>query len=120
MLRTNTDFIFILRENIINNRKKLYEQYAGMFPTFDMFSSTMDQCTENYECLVIDNTIQSNKIEDQIFWYKAEPHSEFKMGPPEIWAYSEQNYNDDDDEDININTYNKEKKRGPRLHVKKI
>ena len=31
----------------------------------------MDQCTENYECLVISNNAKSNKLEDQIFWYKA-------------------------------------------------
>ena len=33
-LRTNIDFVFILRENIYNNRKRIYEHYAGMFPTF--------------------------------------------------------------------------------------
>ena len=31
----------------------------------------MDQCTENYECLVVCNNAKSNKLEDQIFWYKA-------------------------------------------------
>ena len=31
-LRTNIDFIFILRENYVSNRKRLYEHYAGMFP----------------------------------------------------------------------------------------
>ena len=34
VLRTNIDYVFILRENIFMNRKKLYDQYAGMFPTF--------------------------------------------------------------------------------------
>lgn len=121
-LRSNIDYVFILRENIVSNRKRIYEHYAGMFPTFEMFCSVMDQCTENFECLVIDNNIQSNKIEDQVFWYKAQSHENFRMGPPEVWGYSEQNCIDDDDEEeeININTYNKEKKRGPKLHVKKI
>ena len=36
-LRTNIDYVFILRENFISNRKKIYEQYAGMFPSFDVF-----------------------------------------------------------------------------------
>ena len=44
-LRTNVDFVFILRENFINNRKRLYDHYAGMFPTFEMFCQVMDQCT---------------------------------------------------------------------------
>ena len=37
-----------------------------------MFFQVMDQCTENYECLVINNNAKSNKLEDQVFWYKAE------------------------------------------------
>jgi hypothetical protein len=119
-LRSNIDFVFIFRENVVANRKRLYEQYAGMFPTFEMFCKVMDQCTENFECLVIDNTIQSNKIEDQVYWYKSEDHGEFKMCPPEIWEYSEKNYMDDNvDDEININTYYKPS-RGPKLNVKKL
>jgi hypothetical protein len=86
ILRTNIDYIFILRENIIANRFRIYNQFAGMFPTFEIFCQIMDQCTENYECLVIHNGSKSNKIEDQVFWYKAEPHSDFKLGAKEHWA----------------------------------
>ena len=73
-LRTNIDYVFILREPYLANRKRIYENYAGMFPTFESFSQVMDQCTENYECLVINNNAKSNKLQDQIFWYKAESH----------------------------------------------
>ena len=41
--------------------------------SFESFCQVMDQCTENYECLVINNNSKSNKLQDQIFWYKAEP-----------------------------------------------
>jgi hypothetical protein len=85
-LRTNVDFIFILRENITSNRRRIYDNYAGMFPTFEMFSQFMDQCTENFECLVICNGIQSNKLEDQVFWYKASDHPPFKMCDDSLWA----------------------------------
>ena len=54
-LRTNIDYIFILRENYVSNRKRLYEHYAGMFPNFEMFCQVMDQCTENYECLELNH-----------------------------------------------------------------
>ena len=30
-LRTNIDYVFILRENYVSNRKRLYEHYVGMF-----------------------------------------------------------------------------------------
>ena len=90
-LRTNVDFVFILRENFVTNRRRLYEHYAGMFPTFEMFCQVMDQCTENFECLVINNNAKSNKLEDQVFWYKASEHDDFKLGAQEYWDYAEQN-----------------------------
>ena len=62
-----------------------------MFPSFEMFCQVMDQCTENFECLVINNNAQSNKLEDQVFWYKAPEHDDFKLGAQEYWDYAEQN-----------------------------
>ena len=85
-LRTNVDFVFILRENVLGNRKRIYENYAGMFPTFEMFCQFMDQCTENYECLVICNGVQSNRLEDQVFWYKASDHPPFKLCDQSLWV----------------------------------
>ncbi len=35
--RSSIDYIFILRENIISNRKRIYDRYAGMFPTFEVY-----------------------------------------------------------------------------------
>src|SRR6056300_1370189 len=69
-LRTNIDYTFILREPYIANRKRIYENYAGMFPTFESFCQVMYQSTENYECLVVANIAKSNKLHYQIFWYK--------------------------------------------------
>lgn len=86
-LRTNIDYVFILRENFINNRKKIYEQYAGMFPSFDVFCQVMDQCTEDFNCLVINNNSKSNKLEDQVFWYKAAPHEDFRLCKKEVWDW---------------------------------
>ena len=114
-LRTNIDYTFILREPYITNRKRIYENYAGMFPTFESFCQVMDQCTENYECLVIANNARSNKLEDQIFWYKAEPHDNFKLGSKEFWALSENVNSDDEDEVYDPNSV----KKGPRINVKK-
>jgi hypothetical protein len=37
-LRCNVDYVFILRENIVKNRERIYANYAGMFPNFDTFS----------------------------------------------------------------------------------
>lgn len=118
-LRTNVDYVFILRENIISNRKRLYEHYAGMFPTFEIFCQVMDQCTNNFECLVIDNTTKSNKIEDMVFWYKADNHNEFKLGAPEFWKHHSEHYSSKgNEEDDDISKYGK-KKNTPHINVNK-
>ena len=117
-LRTNIDYVFILREPYIANRKRIYENYAGMFPTFESFCQVMDQCTENYECLVIDNNVKSNKLSEQIFWYKADStiRHDFKLGAKEFWEMSK-NIKDDDEE----TPYNPEQYRkiGQKINVKK-
>jgi hypothetical protein len=84
VLRNNIDYIFIFRNNILKEKQKIYDNYAGMFPSFEAFNQVMNQTTENFECLVIDNKIQSNKLEDQVFWYKAS-ESNFKMCSQDIW-----------------------------------
>ena len=116
-LRTNIDYVFILREPYINNRKKIYENYAGMFPTFESFCQVMDQCTENYECLVINNNSKSNKLTEQIFWYKAESHPNFKLGSKEYWELSK-NLPDDDDDD-KYDPSKSKKTTGQTIQVKK-
>jgi len=115
-LRTNIDYTFILREPYINNRKRIYENFAGMFSTFESFCQVMDQCTENFECLVVSNNAKSNKLEDQIFWYKANPHRDFKLGSKEFWEMSKNIGSDDEDEQYDPNAFNK---RRPKINVKK-
>ena len=117
-LRTNIDYVFILREPYITNRKRIYENYAGMFPTFESFCQVMDQCTENYECLVINNNSKSNKLHDQIFWYKADPHGDFKLGSKEFWEMSK-NLGSDDEDDAYDPQSARKKSSGPKINVKK-
>tara|TARA_B110000967_G_scaffold185792_1_gene206377 strand:+ start:77 stop:889 length:813 start_codon:yes stop_codon:yes gene_type:complete len=117
-LRTNIDYVFILREPYIANRKRIWENYAGMFPTFESFCQVMDQCTENFECLVINNNAKSNKLQDQIFWYKAQNHGNFKLGSKEFWELSKDIGSDDEDEIYDPNSVQK-KGAGPKIHVKK-
>lgn len=88
-LRTNIDYVFLFRENIIKNRKRIYDNFAGMFPSFECFCSTMDKYTENYGCIVIHNGAKSNQIVDQVYWYKASPHDDFRMCDDVLWKMSE-------------------------------
>ena len=116
-LRTNIDYVFILREPYIANRKRIYENYAGMFPTFESFCQVKDQCTESYECLVINNNAKSNKLNDQIFLYKAEHQKNFKLGSKEFWEISKTLDSDDEEEIYDPNSANK--KKGPKINVRK-
>ena len=89
-----------------------------MFPTFESFCQVMDQCTENYECLVINNNAKSNKLHDQIFWYKAENHNAFRLGSKEFWDLSKGINSDDEDEQYDPNSARKPR-AGPKINVKK-
>ena len=116
-LRTNIDYVFILREPYIANRKRIFENYAGMFPTFESFCQVMDQCTENYECLVINNNAKSNKLQDQVFWYKADSHNDFKLGSKEFWELSKDMHSDDEDEKYDPGN-TKKRGQGPKISVR--
>ncbi len=98
-LRANIDYIFVLRENILSNKEKIYKNFFGIFPNFAMFNEVMNKCTENFECLVLDNTSRSNNIDEVVFWYKAPLRGKFKIGGKQFWKHHKKNYNDRYDEE---------------------
>lgn len=89
--RNNFSYVFILREPFMNIRRKIYEYFAGMFPTFEIFNRVMDVCTADYGCLVIDNTTHSNDITDMVFYYKGPMSPPYKTGADIFWEYSLEN-----------------------------
>lgn len=92
-LRSNMDYVFIFKDTIIANKKRLYENYAGMFSSFNVFCATMDKYTEDHGCLVICNDSTSNKLEDQIFYYKAKDNGPFRMCDNMLWEMDEKKQN---------------------------
>jgi hypothetical protein len=78
----------------------------------------MDQCTENYECLVIDNNVKSNKLSEQIFWYKAnlDIRNDFKLGSKEFWEMSKSIADEEEDPPYNPEQY---RKTAQKINVKK-
>lgn len=97
-IRCNIDFVFVLRDNIIQNRERLYKNFFGLLPSFGAFQQLMDATTENYECLVLNNKTQSNRLEDSMFYYKASLHHSFRMGSPGLWRFHNDRYDPDHDE----------------------
>lgn len=117
-LRTNIDYVFILREPTFSNRKRIYENYAGMFPTFEAFCQVLDQTTENYDCLVINNNSKSNRLTDQVFWYHAEERPKFRLCDAQFWELSKELESDDEEEKYDPSAH-KKKKNQPNIVVKK-
>lgn len=122
-MRSNFDYIFLLAEDIISNRKRLYEHYAGMFPTFDIFQQVFTDITEDYGILVINNRIHSKNITDKVFWYKAKKIGSFKIGNSKYHSYNKTAYNTDWNK--NILTFNpdmliKSKRNSIKVSVDKI
>lgn len=102
-LRMNADYVFVFNDIDHNNRKRLYENFFGIFPSREVFDKVMDACTEDYHCLVLDKRKASNKVEDRVFWYKAKERSNFRVGSSAFWKYHMINYNpeaSDEDEDV--------------------
>lgn len=120
VLRANIDYVFILREQVVSNRKRIYENYCGILPSFDVFCSVLDQTTENYECLVVDNTSRSNKIEDQLFYYKAEEAPPFTIGSKQLWQENNDRLNSDSDDEEPFDSRKSGKKGKLWLEVKKV
>jgi hypothetical protein len=92
-LRSNFDYVFLLAEDIITNRKRLYDHYAGMFPSFGIFCDVFSALTENYGMMVINNRVQSKTLKDKVFWFKAKSSlPTFRIGSKKYKEYHEKTY----------------------------
>ena len=78
-IRCNIDYVFIFKENFVSNKRRLYEHYCGMFPSFEVFDKFFTEFfKDDYECLVVDNTNwRGSNIEDNLYWYKAKRRKNF-------------------------------------------
>jgi len=91
-IRSNVDGIFILRETVRNNRKALYDNYASVIPDYGLFCDLMDNLTNDYTALYINNSVQSNNWQDCVFYYKAIPPPDFKFGCNDYWTFHYDRY----------------------------
>ncbi|MEM3061938.1 MAG: ATPase/DNA packaging protein [Nitrososphaerota archaeon] len=78
-LRLNFDYIFLLKEDSAINKKKLWDNYASMFPSLPAFEKVFTVCTKDYCSMVIDNRKPADNIQDKVFWFKAKKRK-FRFG----------------------------------------
>lgn len=94
-LRSNIDGVFILREPSVRNRKIIYDNFASVIPSFDMFCRIMDAVTTDYAALYIHNRSMSNDWKDCVYWYKAkEIPKGWKFGCKDVWKFHKQRYDE--------------------------
>ena len=97
-LRSQVDYVFALRDNILSNIMKLWKYFFGMFSNFQDFERTFKSLTDNNCCIVIDNTVKSNKVEDCIFWYKADINlPPYKIGRHRYWKLDQMHGRSEDE-----------------------
>lgn len=66
-IRTNMDYVFMYADDIVLNKKKLYDRYAGMFPTYTTFDGIFKELTKD-GCMVINNRKICVNICDKVFY----------------------------------------------------
>lgn len=122
-LRSNFDYVFLLAEDIIQNQKRLYDHYAGMFPTFDIFQQVFSELTDNYGVMVINNVVHSKNVTDKVFWYKAENVKDFTVGSSKSIKFHEKFYDKNWDKRIQIfdpNNLRSTKRNNIKVIVEKL
>jgi hypothetical protein len=94
-LRGLVDGVFIFKETNLNNRERLRKNFGGNIETKE-WNDLMDQLTEDYHCIFIDTKVQSNEIEDYIFYFKSNLDlipKDWKFGCKEYREFAKQRYN---------------------------
>lgn len=121
-LRCNLDYIFLLAEDTYGIQKRLYDNYAGMFPTFESFRQVFQQLTENYGCMVIINRGNRTSLSEKIFFFKANNESIESFGCKQFIEFSESNYDSKwkfKNKSIDINNFSGKKKQS-KILVNKV
>lgn len=114
-LRANIDYVFALKENVY--REKLYKNFFPMTGNMATFNALMDEITKDYGVLVLDNTSNSSKLNECVFWYKAKSGREsFKIGTAAAWHFSKERCKREDDDAATPPT----KPQKAQLVVKKV
>ena len=91
LMRVNVDVLFLLRDNNINVIKQYHQGYGGIIPKPSEFIQVFHTLTQNYSAMVITKSL-STRVEDCIFWYKAQIRPPFSTGTEEFWRVNRQLY----------------------------
>ncbi len=89
-IKSCVDGIFIFKDPNLNSKRRLWENFGGVVPTFGEFNDILEKLTQDHGCMYIDCQSLSSKIEECIFWYKAKAvPSDWKFGCEAYWQHAE-------------------------------
>ena len=94
-IRANFDYFFIFNTNNIEDIKKIYETCGGMFGTQQTFIKIINECTKNYNILVIRNTGNpGSELSDNFGIFRAKLNlGPFMFGSDKFIGYHKKYYN---------------------------
>lgn len=85
-MRGSFDYCVFTMDNSQAVRERIWKQFAGVFKSLPEFEEAFMALTTDYRAMVLDMRARSYKLEDCVFWYRANPNlGAFKMGHPDIW-----------------------------------
>lgn len=68
--RNQLDYVFLMPEENENIKKKFYEYYGTIFPSFDIFSKVFEYLTKTFGCIGIKQSVDQCNVFDRIFYYR--------------------------------------------------
>jgi hypothetical protein len=108
-----------------SNQKRIYEHYAGIFPSFEAFRQVFTQLTEDYGCMVIANRGAGKGLLNKIFWFKADNVNIGKIGCSQFRHFHDDNFDENwkkrNNKSIDINKIMETKKNSRKqINVEKM
>jgi ABC-type oligopeptide transport system ATPase subunit len=91
-LRNNLDYIFLLADDFVTNQQKLYNHFAGMFSSVELFRKVFAELTADFCSMVIVNTGSKKSLLDKVFYYKANDIKVDKIGCNQFNQFNKNNY----------------------------
>lgn len=127
-LRGQIDYALLFKNNNIQERDQLLEIFGGVFPKDRgiTFNQIMNQCTQNFGCMIVDNTTTSSALEDCVFYMQPKRRENFQIGSSAMWNYHNRRYDQakallgppSDDEDDMCGPKRKKGKKGKKAKAK--
>jgi hypothetical protein len=102
-IRGNVDLLFAFGTTSGNEREKLWKEYFAMFSSYKNFCQVFEECTKQYECIVLDTRKAAMRPMDSVFYYKAKLIDRpFQVGRSVFWHLSEYYFKDKSDYSLDV------------------